>query len=105
MKWPFSKKKLSPVTPQPKPEHVTITHYDNLPPFSGMRARCVKCGSRVFKKTTYAEQEETGGWYVNRETHKLETHIYLEQLQRTCPNCGYSWYEAPLDSDLPASDS
>jgi len=101
MRWPFSsKKKLGPVTPQPKPEPepVTITHHDNLPPFSGVRVRCVKCGSHAIKETIYAEQEKTGCWYVNRETH-----IYLERLQRTCPNCGYKWYEAPLDSDLPVS--
>ena len=102
MRWPFSskKKQLGPATPQPEPEPVTITHHDNLPPFSGVRVRCVKCGSRAIKKTTYAEQEKVGSWYGHQQIH-----IYLERLQRTCPNCGYKWYEAPLDSDLPASDS
>jgi len=100
MRWPFSsKKKLSPVTPQPEP--VTITHYDNLPPFSGVRARCVKCDSRAIKKTTYFEQKEMGNYYGHQDIYD----IYLERLLRTCPNCGYMWYEAPLDSDLPVSDS
>lgn len=66
-----------------------------LPPYSGPRAVCPKCGCEVVS-SRYCPG------HAPFSRHGLCGHMRRDQhQQRTCRRCGYEWLEAPVDASPP----
>lgn len=67
---------------------------NDLPPFSGDKSTCAKCGRPIEPNLRYASGfvsviPASAGTYISNDYGGGR-----EAMVRDCPNCGYTWAEA-----------
>jgi len=63
--------------------------------YTGFATECKKCGSDETADHYDSGKILVPGFLGISTVQKLEP----EYIRRTCMNCGYTWKEAPLDSE------